>query len=123
MDTPIQLNCSLRYSPDNTLIGKDVLINIRSRDVTECAQVFSDFRKQFNLSLGLLPLHGGVERAQTSQVIPQQSTPNPALPTTCQRCGAGLVRRTVGKQGSKHYGKSFFGCSNYRTGCMEVYWL
>lgn len=117
MDNPIQLNCSLKYNADNVLIGKDVLINIRSRDVSECAALFSDFKRQFNINLGVMPITG----PQTTTVAPPSSqerlrTPNRVMPTqvrtgTCPQCSSPVIRRTCQKPG-KFFGKDFERCSD-----------
>jgi hypothetical protein len=137
MDTPIQLNCALKYNADNILVGKDVLLNIRSRDIPECAALFSQFRQQFNITVGVMPIaveETGQTPAVTTRELSRTNTrtgraapaPAPAMTTltrtqtrTCPQCASPLVRGTCQKPG-RFFGKDFVRCSDrYRCSYFQ----
>ncbi len=118
--TKVQINASLRFNPSGELVGRDLLLNFREDSVENAVLLLSDFSRRFNLNLGL---SSPVTTEGQKPPTPNTEKTKSILPTQCDRCGAGLVQRTVKKLDSRHYGKSFLGCSNYRTGCLGVYWL
>src|SRR3989344_4308966 len=105
----IQLNASLKFSPDGTLLSRDLLVNFRESSVPDCLKLLNDFNNQFKINLGLL-----TPGAQTVETKPVEATAVLAadVPKSCERCGAELVMRVIKKPGP-NFGKKLMGCSAF----------
>ncbi|MFC1622745.1 topoisomerase DNA-binding C4 zinc finger domain-containing protein [Patescibacteria group bacterium] len=87
-----QINFTVRRDKDNNVIDKNVMVNVRTDDVDEAIQIYTDLRQRLN----------------------GQLDPNPTqtqLTEKCPNCGRNLVERK-----SKD-GTAFLGCSGFRDGC------
>ncbi len=108
-----QLNASLRYSPTGELLSRDLLLNFYGSSVENCASLLAEFRRKFNLPLGL-------QEAQATQPKPKEPIAilQAKAPSNCPRCSASLIERQ-----SKRDGRKFWGCMNFaRKGCTYSFW-
>ncbi len=118
-DNKVQLNASLRFSPDGQLVGRDILVNVRENSVEDAMRIISDLGRRLSLNLGL-------PNKTTVPVVSQQpQTPaatarairEPESPGRCERCSSPLVLRTA--QRGPRAGSRFWSCSSFRSrGCL-----
>jgi len=87
-----QINFTVRRDKDNNVIDKNVMINVRTNEVSEAISVYNSLRQQLNGQLDPNPTQG-------------------QLTEKCPNCGRNLVERK-----SKN-GDTFLGCSGFRDGC------
>jgi len=107
----VQLNCSLRFSPDGAVVGRNVLINIRENSVAECMRLLSQFKGHLDLGTAIVT---------TQQPTRQIAEVNENAPS-CDRCHVPLIKRVCRKVGSKYFNKSFWSCPNWaRNGCLTT---
>jgi hypothetical protein len=89
-----QINFTVRRDKDNNVIDKNVMINVRTNEVSEAVSVYNSLRKQLNGELDFNP----AEQAEINQTESGK---------TCPNCGRTLVRRKAKN------GDTFLGCIGY----------
>ena len=90
-----QINFTVRRDKENNIIDKNVMINVRTSDVTEAIGIYNELKRQLNGELEFNP-------AQQSEINNQ-----PESNKLCPQCNQVLVRRK-GKDN-----KFFLGCSSF----------
>jgi ssDNA-binding Zn-finger/Zn-ribbon topoisomerase 1 len=90
-----QINFTVRRDKENNIIDKNVMINVRTSDVTEAIGIYNELKRQLNGELEFNP-------AQQSEINNQ-----PESNKLCPQCNQVLVRRK-GKDN-----KLFLGCSSF----------
>jgi len=87
-----QINFTVRRDKENNIIDKNVMINVRTSDVTEAIGIYNELKRQLN---------GELDVSSVKQITQPESN------KICPECNSNLVRRK-GKDN-----KFFLGCSSF----------
>lgn len=108
---PVQLNETINLSPDNKILSRSLMINIRNENPKKVWTLYQNLKKLIDNKEEEPGTKVKDNPEKEKKQINQKKDKN-----VCPQCGALLVeKRGISKKNGQPY--HFAGCSNFKNGC------